>query len=326
MRVKGYETLPGTDEVYRDRSLGLVVFGVIEILIGAFLALMVPLALLALWVSGGGASGSSTLRSTVPLLGIYAIVAVLFIWLGIGSIRARRWACDLMLAISRIWLVTGVCTLLISWLVLPGLLQGFSAAEGLPPEILVVAIGVTLAIVSLIYVVLPGAFVLFYRSPAVIATCRARDPRPQFTDDCPPRVQTLSVVWGMAAVSVLVMPAYNWAFPLFGGLLSGAAGVVPWIAVGVVCAGLAWGSCRRRPWAWWGAVAATVAAAASTMMTSIRMTPEDILSGLRLADEQMRVLGSIPWPGTWVIALFWVAVWGSMLAYLLTLRPYFVDD
>jgi hypothetical protein len=62
------------------------------------------------------------------------------------------------------------------------------------------------------------------------------------------------------------------------------------------------------------------------MMTSIRMTPEDILSGLRLADEQMRVLGSIPWPGIWVIALFWVAVWGSMLAYLLTLRPYFVDD
>jgi len=44
MNPQGYETLPGTDEVYRDRSLGLVVFGVIEILIGAFCALLVPLA------------------------------------------------------------------------------------------------------------------------------------------------------------------------------------------------------------------------------------------------------------------------------------------
>jgi hypothetical protein len=326
MNPQGYETLPGIDDIYRDRSLGLVVFGVIEILIGAFLALMVPLALLALWVSGGGASGSSTLRSTVPLLGIYAIVAVLFVWLGIGSIRARRWACDLMLAISRIWLVTGVCTLLISWLVLPGLLQGFSAAEGLPPEILVVAIGVTLAIVSLIYVVLPGAFVLFYRSPAVIATCRARDPRPQFTDDCPPRVLTLSVVWGMAAISVVAMPAYNWAFPFFGRLLLGAAGAVPWIGVLMVCAALAWGSCRRRPWAWWGAVAATVAAAVSTVLTSIRMSPAAMIRALPIADDQMQVLSSISWPGVWVISLGWIVVWGSMFAYLLTMRSFFLDD
>ncbi len=326
MNPQGYETLPGTDEEYRDRSLGLVVFGVIEILIGAFCALLVPLSLLAWWVSGGEAGGSTTLRSILPMVVIYLIMAVLFVWLGVGSIRARRWARDLMLAISRIWLVTGVCTLLLSWLVLPGLLQGVGAAEGLPPDMLFVAIAVTIAIVSLIYVLLPGAFVFFYRSPDVMATCRARDPRPQFTDDCPPRVLTLAVVWAMAAISVVAVPAYDWAFPFFGRLLLGAAGAVPWIAVLVACVGLAWGSCRRRFWAWWGAVAATVAAAATTMVTSIRNSPEAIVRALPMADDQRQVLASMTWPGVWVISLGWIVVWGSMLVYLVTLRPYFRDD
>jgi hypothetical protein len=326
MNPQGDETLPGTAEEFRDRSLGLVVFGVIEILIGAFCALLVPLSLLAWWIADREAGEATSLRSTLPVVVIYLITAVLFVWLGVGSIRARRWACDLMLAISRIWLVTGVCTLLLSWLVLPGFLRGVGVTGGFSSEVLSVAIGVTFAIVSLIYVVLPGAFVLFYRSPAVIATCRARDPRPQFTDDCPPRVLTLSVVWGMAAISVVAMPAYDWAFPFFGRLLLGAAGAVPWIGVLAVCAGLGWGSCRRRPWAWWGAVAATVAAAVSTVLTSMRMSPAAMIRALPIAEDQMRVLTSVSWPGGWVIALLWIAVWGSMLVYLLTLRPYFVDD
>jgi hypothetical protein len=325
MNPQGYETLPGTDGEFRDRSLGLMVFGVIEILIGAFCAALVPLSLLAWSVSGQEAGGPTDLRSILPVVVIYLVMAVLFIWLGVGSIRARRWACNLMLAISRIWLVTGVCTLLLSWLVLPGLLRGVGIAEGLPSEMLFVAVGVTLVIVSLIYVLLPGAFVFFYRSPDVLATCRARDPRPQFTDDCPPRILTLSVVWGMAAVSVAAMPAYDWAFPFFGRLLLGAAGAAPWIAVLVMCAALAWGSCRRRPWSWWGAVGATIAAAAATIVTSIRYSPETIIRTLSMAEDQRQILASFSWPGGWVISLGWIAVWGSMLLYLVTLRPYFRD-
>jgi hypothetical protein len=326
MNPQGYETLPGTDGDFRDRSLGLVVFGVIEILIGAFCALLVPLSLLARWVSNGEAGGSTNLGSTAPLLVIYAVVAALFVWLGVGSIRARRWACDLMLAISRVWLLTGVCTVVIAGFLLPGLVQGLGVTADLPPAALLVATAVTLAVVGVVYVLLPGAFVLFYRSPDIVATCWARDPRPQFTDDCPSRVLTLSVVWGMAAISVLAMPAYDWAFPLFGRLLLGAAGAVPWLGVLAVCAALAWGSCRRRPWAWWGAVAATVAAALSTVLTSIRVSPAAVVRALPIAEDQMRVLASIPWPGVWVISLGWIAVWGSMLVYLLTMRSFFLDD
>jgi len=312
--------------VSRDRSFGLVVFGVVEILIGGFCGLLVPLSFLAWWLSGGSAGGSMTLRSILPVCLVYMVLAALLIWLGIGSIRARRWACVLMLSISRIWLLTGACTLAITWFILPGLVRSFSIGAGVPPLALTVATTVTLAMVSLIYVVLPGAFVLFYRSPDVIATCRARDPRPQFIDDCPPRVLTLAVVWGLAAISVLVMPAYDWAFPFFGTIRVGGDGALPWLVVLAGCGVLAWGTFLRRPWAWWGGVAATALAAVATVQTSVRMSPESILRTMHLGEDQLRVVESISWPERWVIALVWVAVWGSMVAYLIVVRRDFVTD
>jgi len=304
---------------YRNRSSGLVVFGVIEIAIGVLCALLVPLSLLGWWVSGS----SMTLWSTVPVLVIYAIMAAGLIWLGIGSIRARRWACVLMLSISRIWLATGICSVVVTAFLLPGMLRGFPATAGLPPDVVLAVTAVVLAILSLFYVVLPAAFVLFYRSPDVVATCRQRDPERQFGDESPPRLLTLAALWGLGAVSVLVMPAYDWIFPFFGRLLRGGAGVVPWLAVFGVCCGLAWGSYRRRPWAWWGGVAATVAAAAATVLTSIRIGPEAVVSALPLAEDEMELLASITWPEPWVIIALWVVTWASMLGYLLTLRSEF---
>ena len=209
-------------------------------------------------------------------------------------------------------------------MILPGLVRAAGFGVDVSPGIMFAATAVTLAILSLIYVLLPGAFVLFYRSPDVIATCYARDPGRQFTDDCPPRILTLATLWGMAAVSVLVMPAYNWVFPLFGKLLSGGAGVLPWAAVAVVCGILAWGSCRLRLWAWWGGVVATVSAALATVVTAARVNPDEFVRALNLPAEQMRMLTSFSWPGQWSVAVILLVVWGTMLVYIATLRGHFV--
>ena len=91
---------------FDDRSLGLVIFGVIEILIGAFFVLLVPLSLAA-----ASLAGTADLPATVSAMFLYTVVAAVFIWLGVGSIRARRWACELTLSLSWIWLVTGICSI-----------------------------------------------------------------------------------------------------------------------------------------------------------------------------------------------------------------------
>jgi len=70
-------------------------------------------------------------------------------------------------------------------------LSGF--ISGLEPSTMMFLIlaAAILGVAGFIYVLLPGAFLLFYRSPSVAETCQARDPSPQWTDGCPPRLLTL---------------------------------------------------------------------------------------------------------------------------------------
>jgi len=122
---------------YRDRSAGLVFFGIVEILLGGLTALLIPLMVIAAMVgSQRGASSSTDLRFILPNLVIYAMIAGVFIWLGIGSIRARRWARELMLVISWLWLVTGVVAMIASWWLLSSVWGQIDITNGLPRETL----------------------------------------------------------------------------------------------------------------------------------------------------------------------------------------------
>jgi hypothetical protein len=303
---------------FADRSLGLVIFGVIEILIGAFCALLLPLILVATSLAG-----TADLRTTVPSMVLYTVVAVVFIWLGVGSIRARRWACELTLSLSWIWLVTGICSMVVAAWLVPALLRGMAAASDLPTNFVFIVILVAFVIIGFLYVLLPGAFVLFYRSPHVAATCRIRDSRPQWTDDLPRRLLTLVIVWALAAVSVLMMPAYGFVVPFFGVVLNGASGAVVWAAILAGCVALTLGSARRVPWAWWGGVVAIVLATLSSVITALCVDPAAFILSMGLPEQQTALLSGITMPGRWVMALLWVVMWGTFLAYLMTVRRFF---
>ena len=193
-----------------------------------------------------------------------------------------------------------------------------------PPEMTLLVVLVTIGIVGLLYVVLPGLFVLFYRSPHVAATCRARHPQPQWIDRCPRKLLTLMVVWLLAAVSVLMMPAYNFIFPLFGIVLTGTAGAVLWALVLATSVALAVGTCRRAPWAWWSGVALTLTAAVSSILTVLRYDLAEIMAVMELPEDQVSMIAMVGMPDGWLMALINALVWGSFLAYLMSLRRFFV--
>ena len=303
---------------FANRSLGLVIFGVIEILIGVFCALLVPLILVATSLAG-----NADLRTTMPSMVLYTVVATVFIWLGVGSIRARRWACELTLSLSWIWLVTGIGSMVVAAWLVPAMLRGMAAASDLPPNSVFIINLVILGIIGFFYVLLPGAFVLFYRSPHVAATCRARDRSPQWTDDLPRRLLTLVIVWALAAVSVLMMPAYGFVVPFFGVVLNGASGAAVWAAILAVCVVLTWGSARRAQWAWWGGIVAIILATLSSVITALRVDPAAFILAMDLPEQQTALLSGIAMPGRWVMALVWVVVWGTFMAYLMTVRRFF---
>lgn len=319
--MKGEQDLPPRDleRTHRDRSGALVVAGLVVVLVGLGCAALVPLTVLASVLSYGGVET----RSTVAVSAFYAVVAAAFVWLGLGTVRARRWARDLLLSVTRIWLLTGAATLLLGAVLLPAMVRAMAAPAGVPPHVAKAVILAALAFVALSQVALPAALLVFLRSPDVEATCRARDPRPQFTDGTPERVLTLTVVWALAALSVLVVPAYDFAFPCFGVMLRGGAGVLPWSLVLAACVVLAWGSFRRARWAWWAGIAATAGAALATIVTTVVVGPADMLQALQPVGAGVGDQASLPTPPVGALVAGWLVVWGSFLIYLWSLRPFF---
>jgi len=308
---------------FKDRTLGLIIFGVVSVLIGAFCALLVPLMFLSVALSETVAGGGVDSRSAWSASALYGFVAVVFVWLGIGSIRARRWARELLLSLSWVWLLTGICSMVIGLLVMPSVIRGLGAGSDLPPEMALFVILVSFGVIALLYVVLPALFVFFYRSPHVAATCRARHPDPQWVDACPRRLLTLMVVWVLFAVSALLMPAYNFLFPFFGLMLTGTAGAVLWALVLALCVALAIGTCRRALWAWWGGLALTLFFTLSSTLVALRFEISEIVGMMKLPEDQIAMMDTLPMLDGWVMALATVCVWATFIVYLMTLRRYF---
>ena len=213
--------------------------------------------------------------------------------------------------------------MILSWWLLPGLWSSLGAASGLDAGAAqVVAIAITLFL-GVIYVVLPGAFILFYRSPNVIATCHSRDPQPDWTDRCPQRLLALTVAYALGGLSIIAMPAYGFVFPFFGRVLSGAAGAVCWVFVFVLSAALAWGTSRRKPWAWWTAMAAASIGGVSSAITFAVIDASDLFQIEGLLAEQRALFEGV-WPTSpWIHVAVQALIWGSLIAYLFVVKPLF---
>lgn len=303
---------------HRDRSLGLVIFGVLEILIGLCCAALIPLTLLTAAMSPMVETGV-----ILPSLALYGVMAAIFITLGVGSIRARRWAQTFTLSLSWVWLISGICTMMLSLWLFPGVWSELAAMSGLDAGVArLVALGINL-LLAVIYVLLPGALVLFYRSPNVIATCSSRDPNPDWTSRCPQRLLALAVAYGLGGLSIIAVGAYGYVFPFFGSLLSGASGAVCWAVVALLSVALTWGTCRREPWAWWTAVAAGLFAGLSSALTFASIDPSELFRIEGLLAEQRAILEPV-WPASpWLHVAIQILIWGSFLVYLVVVRPLF---
>jgi hypothetical protein len=310
---------------HHDRSLGLVLFGIVEILIGAACALLIPLVVVSVVVTSalGGPGASPDMAGTVPTLILYAVLAVMFIWIGVGSIRARRWARALMLVVSWLWLITGVAAMIVSWWVLPEVWRTVGLSSGLPREGLMMVMVTTSLFVGFIYVALPAAFLLFYRSPHVAATCQARDPGPSRIADCPPHILSLVVLFVLAAVSVLMMPFFDFLLPLFGVVLTGGPGAVGWAAILLLLLYLAWGSYRGDLRAWWVAVVTTLFAACASIVTAAIVPLPELLAAMDLGGYERALIEQLWSPRPAALAALSLVVWGSFIAYLLYVRRFF---
>jgi hypothetical protein len=309
---------PATDRAPGDRRPGLVVFGILELVIGLALAALAPLSVLAAFLAS-----SVDLAVVVPSVALYCVMGCAFVALGVGTIRARRWACALSLSVAWIWLLTGICTVVATWSVAPRLWRDLALDFGLSAAAAGwLSLGIN-GFLVLVYLVVPTVFVLFFRSPRTIETCRRRDPSAGWPGEIPQRLLALAVAYAVGGLSVLAMPAYGFVFPVFGVVLSGWPGGLLWTGVAALAAVLTWGTIQRRIWAWRLAMAASVLAGVSCAITFAVVAPEDLVSAMRLPPEH-QLLFDLLWPSSPSIqAIGWLLVWGSLTGYLVAVKGRF---
>ena len=315
-------TTPASGE-YRDRIAGLIVFGILEILGGILCLLLLPLMLFGLAMAAQQGNAALSLHAMIPGMCIYALLGIVLIWLGIGSILARRWARALWVCLSGVWLGSGlVATPFV--LFMASHLGGTMAANGQPvpqPAIQLITQVIMVAFMLLFYIVIPGALFLFYRSPHVRSTCEVRDPKGRWTDHCPLPVLALSLLTSFGAVGTLALLGFRCVFPFFGFLVDGAGGCVLILALSGTMLYLGRGLYRLQIDAWRLLLAVIVIMAISGTITFWRIdlvtmyTSMGVDSHVVTAAAKMGQMNFLRW-----MTPIWFLPW---VGWLLFVRRYF---
>ena len=316
---------PYAPPAYKDRRIGLIIFGITLMVFGALCLLFVPLAVFV-QVMTVKTTGQSNLRMILPSILVYAGMGVLFVTLGIGSIKSRRWARALTLVLCWAWLVTGAITIVMFVWIGPTVFHAVAEIEGdpLPPSALTVIILVGVCFFGVFFVLFPGLLILFYGSSNVKATVEAMDPRPRWTDACPLPVLGVSLLTGFAAMTLLTMPvAYNGALPLFGAILSGFAGGIGWLVLAALLGYAAWSIYRLRVTGWWIMVAVLAVFTVSNVITFSRVDLMDLYRRMGYPEHQLELFEkmNIFSPGQIVVWNVVCAI--SIVGYLIFIKKHF---
>ncbi|MCE9618471.1 MAG: hypothetical protein K8R92_01000 [Planctomycetes bacterium] len=314
---------------FKSRTSGLIFFGIVTLLLGGLCALFALMMLVAQTLVGMAGKTPPPTQPAWPVSVMYGAMAVVLIWLGIGSIRARRWARALLLILSVVWLISGIFILGGLMLVFPQFMEAMQSAgssnqQKLPPEALLVMAVVMGAVFAVIFLILPLSYFLFYRSRHVKATCEARDPVQRWTDRCPLPVLAVSLWLGTTAPMMLLMPlAYRSVFPFFGDFLSGAAGTLAYVVMAVIFGWAARATYKLDVRAWWLVVAGSVLMAISNAITYSRHNLEDVYRLMELTPEQIEQAKQFAWFSgdslVWSSLIFVL----PLLGYMLLVKKYF---
>jgi hypothetical protein len=319
----------GSPHGYEDRKTGLVVFGVLTILMGILCALLVPFMFLGQSMAPQGSVGSSA-HTILPAAMMYFGIAVVLIWLGIGSTMARRWARALLLVLSWSWLVFGSIAMVCMIFMFPEIVaraHGGPQPAGQPtppPELTSALMVVILLFMAVIYVVIPGIWVLFYRSRHVKATCETHDPVERWTDRTPLAVLALCVWLPFTSLSMLmVVVAYNSVVPFFGVFLTKSLGTAVYVLAAAIFAYSTWAIYKLRWSGWWLVMITLCLFASSTFITYSRHEVDELYVLMGYSPQELAQIHQFSFLNGKTLS--WSTLYGLVpfVVYLLYLRRYF---
>lgn len=321
--------IPGSAPApFKDRKVGLIVFGILTLLAGCMCAMFVPLMILG--QSMNAMHGAQpNYYAVMPAMIVYAIMAIVLIWLGVGSILARRWARALLLVGSWSALAIGVISFGAMIFVVRHIPELMRAAKQpnqppLPAGADTFVIIVMLGTCFFFYIALPLIWVLFYRSRHVKATCEVRDPKVRWTDRCPLPLLAVSLWLIFCALTMLVVViAFHGLFPFFGTFLVG----IPGSAAGLLIA-MIWAFCARAFYkqdirGWWILVVALLALSTSGVLTYAQHDIVELYRLIGYPEEQIALIEKMNFFSRDVMVWGTIASVAPFICYLIYTRRFF---
>jgi hypothetical protein len=324
---------PPDPPAYRDRRTLLVIFGIVQIILGLLAALMVPLMALGAFMSRLAPGGAMRPGQLVSGVATYALTSAVFLTLGIGSVQTKRWAHALTLVTSWYWLILGTVGTVVLTAVLPvtmkhALAQAQQNSASAPSAdittgVMAVIITVMIVFFTFFLVMLPIAFVAFYGRKDVELTCRQRDPVERWTDRTPLPVLGASIAFFTGSLYTLLLAVTSPMFPLFGHYLTG----IPAAGCLVLLAGLdlylAIALFRLQLSGWWLAIIAAPVRMSATAFGYSRAGLMQAYAKLGWSDAQLQMLNSNPIFHSRIILGMGVIMMLGFFGYLLWLKRYF---
>jgi hypothetical protein len=308
---------------FKDRKVRLIVFGILQIILGSLCALIVPLMILGMAAAHKRAAEGVSLKTMISPVLVYVLLAVWFIWMGIGSLMVRRWARALILISSWFWLVCGVLGFVYVLWIMPNMYDKMAENGKISQAVITgMKIGM-ITFMAIFYVIIPGLLVLFYSGRNVKATCEYRDPKIRWTDKCPLPVLAISLMAAIGAISMLSMGIYNWTLPFFGVLLSGTAGAILVFVVIFLYAYAAWGLYKLDIKAWWVLLLMLIVWPVSMIITFSRVSIQDYYDKMGFSAQQLESMKQFNMSNMIWFCSLWAVV---IIVYLLYIRKYFVSD
>ena len=323
---------PPEAPAYRDRGTGLVVFGVLQIILGLLAALMIPLIALGAFMSRLGPGGAMRPGQFISSVVTYASLAAAFITLGIGSMQMKRWARALTLVTSWYGLITGVLVTVLMTAALPvamrsALAQAQHNAPGPSPAlstgIMAVILTIIIIFAAVFLILVPIAFIIFYSRQDVAETCRHRDPVERWTDRTPLPVLGASVVLAIGATYLLLVGATTPLFPFFGRYLTGIPAAVCFLVTAALDAYIAVTLFRLQSIGWWIAMVTVPIRLLSMALTYARADMMQAYSKIGMSDAQLKVLNSNPMFRGHIFLWWGLTSMVVLFSYLLWLKRYF---
>ncbi|MBN2318494.1 MAG: hypothetical protein JXR49_05425 [Acidobacteria bacterium] len=237
---------------FKDRKGLLIFFGIILLLTGGICLLFSAIMLITTALPQPGIYADPQLQLSALLIGVffYSAMAAFFIALGIGSIQARRWARSITLLLSWLVLIAGVVSLVYMFFYSGVLIEQIAYLTKSGSMVMELVSIIMYISIIVFLIIVPGIFILVYRSKVVIQTVRKYHPEESWTDRCPLPLMAHSFFLLYMAVSPLFLISFGLVAPFFGIFIGGWPAAIVWFVNSLLCIYLAIGVYRLQIRAW----------------------------------------------------------------------------